>query len=245
MRGWKTLLVALSVATLGGQASGQGIDNSPHDLDALRADDNGEICVYCHTPHGARTDIEAPLWNKPGGTATYTAYDSSTLDGTILPVGSVSVACLTCHDGTQAMDAILNMPGKGMNTQVGTTNMSGVPVPVLGTDLSNDHPIGIQYAGFDPGGGQIDSDFKNTTNGLTSALINGRTRWWVDTAGGTAGRDKTDMVLYTRDNGGTDQPFVECATCHDPHLGNGTATEVNFMRISNTNSAVCLACHVK
>lgn len=247
MRSRLSLLAGLACVLFGGNALAQGIDNSPHDLDALRGDDNGEICVYCHTPHGARLDIDAPLWNKPGGTATYTSYDSSTLDGTILAVGSVSVACLTCHDGTQAMDAILNMPGAGMGSgATGTTNMSGTPVPVLGTDLSDDHPIGIQYGGFDPGTGQIDADFLNDTNGLQTAVINGLDRWWVDTEGTPNGtREKTDMILYTRDNGGNDEPFVECATCHDPHLGNGTATEVNFMRISNANSAVCLACHVK
>ncbi len=251
MRGRIQLLAGVLVAFMGGSAAAQGIDTSPHDLagTAPAGADNGEICVYCHTPHGARLDIEAPLWNKPGGTATYTTYDSSTLDGTILSVGSVSVACLTCHDGTQAMDAIINAPGAGLGSLVGGSagnTMTGSPVPVLGTDLSDDHPIGIQYGGFDPGSGQIDADFVNSTNGLSTANINGSDRWWVDTDAGTAGvREKTDMILYTRDNGGADQPFVECATCHDPHLGNGTATEVNFMRISNNNSDVCLACHVK
>jgi hypothetical protein len=124
--------------------------------------------------------------------------------------------------------------------------MTGTPVPVLGTDLSNDHPIGIQYGGFNPGTGQVDADFKGSGAGLQTAQINGLDRWWVDTEATPNGtREKSDMILYTRDNGGSDQPFVECATCHDPHQGNGTATEVNFMRISNNNSDVCLACHVK
>ena len=44
-------------------------------------------------------------------------------------------------------------------------------------------------------------------------------------------------------NNGVDEPFVECATCHDPHRGSGTNPA--FMRLSNTDSDVCLACHVK
>ena len=103
--------------------------------------------------------------------------------------------------------------------------------------------------------GQIDPDFVTPQ----TAVIGGGDRWWVDTSVGAAGeRDKTDMILYTRDNSGTDQPFVECASCHDPHVGNGTGaaggptastpdigSDVNFMRIANVDSDVCLACHVK
>lgn len=252
MNGRTKLFAALLSAVVGGQAGAQGIDGSPHDL-ATGTGDNNEICVYCHTPHGARTDIEAPLWNKPSTTSTYTSYDNTTIDGQVLAVGSVSIACLTCHDGTQAMDAVINAPGSGPGTgslgsgvgTIGTTPVN--TLADLGTDLSNDHPIGIQYGGFDPSTGQIDPDFVNSTNGLQVATILGRQRWWVDTeAAPNNNRDKTDMILYTRDNGGSDQPFVECATCHDPHNGDSaTATSVAFLRISNTNSDVCLACHVK
>jgi predicted CXXCH cytochrome family protein len=51
------------------------------------------------------------------------------------------------------------------------------------------------------------------------------------------------MLLYTRNEAtvaGGYQPFVECASCHDPHTENAT-----FLRISNAGSAVCLACHTK
>jgi predicted CXXCH cytochrome family protein len=52
------------------------------------------------------------------------------------------------------------------------------------------------------------------------------------------------LMLYTRDNtgngGAAAEPFVECATCHDPHSSNSL-----FLRISNSGSGVCLACHNK
>ncbi len=249
-------LMAVSASVLLMSASGSAfaqINGSQHDL-ASGGNDNNEVCVYCHTPHGANTAVEAPLWNKVAGTApgAYSTYDNTTIDGDILPVGSVSIACLTCHDGTQARDAVINAPGRGMgsgNTDAGLLALTGTPVPNLGTDLTNDHPIGIQYGGFTPTAAttQIDPDFKNTTNGLSSATILGRPRWWVDTTIGTAGvRDKTDMILYTRlnPNGAEDQPFVECASCHDPHIAQG-ANNLAFMRLSNSDSAVCLACHVK
>ena len=47
---------------------------------------NGDICVFCHTPHGGRTDVAgggAPLWNRrlPATAAnSYTIYDSPNFD---------------------------------------------------------------------------------------------------------------------------------------------------------------------
>ena len=143
------------------------------------------------------------------------------------------------------------MPGSwaGANQTLGALN-AGV-IANLGTDLRNDHPIGIQYAG---GGFNATTP---TTRAVTvgdpdyinpqSAILGSGRVWWVDTAAGTAGtRQKTDMALYSRPaaSGYTGQtelePFVECGSCHDPHSNNAT-----FLRIANTNSAVCLACHVK
>ncbi|MBW2294738.1 MAG: hypothetical protein JRG94_20865, partial [Deltaproteobacteria bacterium] len=77
---------------------------------------SGEVCVFCHTPHGSDTNVAAPLWNKtdPGTTYTrYSALGTATLDGEEVAVGSVSLACLSCHDGTQAMDVVINAPGSG------------------------------------------------------------------------------------------------------------------------------------
>ena len=230
---------------------------------AVVGTDNGEICVYCHTPHASNTAIAAPLWNRYASTTTYTTYDSavsSTLDGNVLGVGSVSIACLSCHDGTQAMDSVVNRPGSNgflapagdgtggpnrMSTLAGAGTI-GNSITNLTNDLSNDHPIGIVYGGFDRGagsGGVADPDFQ----ALTNASINGTTQWWVNTgvAGATTNREKTDMILYARADatvtGGASWPFVECASCHDPHNpANGT-----FLRVQNDNSNVCLACHSK
>jgi hypothetical protein len=130
-----TLLLAFS-----GFASA-GIADTKHNLGSgagpsgrNQVSDTAEICVFCHTPHGASTDAPAPLWNKrlgangtPAGGGTYTTYDTlqtPSLDGTVAPVGSVSMACLSCHDGTQAMDNIINAPGSGglLPTAAATTD---------------------------------------------------------------------------------------------------------------------------
>jgi hypothetical protein len=75
-----------------------------------------EVCAFCHTPHGANTGAPgaAPLWNRAiPTTAGYTTYSGPNFDGTsVAPVG-VSLACLSCHDGSLALDALINMPGSG------------------------------------------------------------------------------------------------------------------------------------
>lgn len=226
-----------------------------------------EVCVFCHTPHGADITAPVPLWNKvlnsnQGRFTRYSTLATPTFDSLEAPVGSVSLACLSCHDGTQAMDVVLNSPGSnGYNpagAQIDGVNigqMTGEPVPNLSEDLSNDHPVSMQYAGGGPlatdGNGPFtgtlgDDDF----NAPVKDEINGQPIWWVDSAVGTAGtREKTDMLLYTRDEttvAGGQQPFVECGSCHDPHNSdNAGGTQVSFLRTTNAQSAVCTACHTK
>jgi predicted CXXCH cytochrome family protein len=153
------------------------------------------------------------------------------------------------------MDVVINAPGSGGyvagGSQLSAADiglMTGSPVPALGVDLSNDHPISIQYGG----GGCTAADPACTTLGdldfVTPAndLINSVRVWWVDTGTQGNGKQKTDMQLYTRSDvaGGVGQePTVECGSCHDPH--EATARPVSFMRISNDNSDVCTACHNK
>jgi predicted CXXCH cytochrome family protein len=224
-----------------------------------------EVCVFCHTPHGSDTSAAVPLWNRTlANPSSYTTYDqlgTSSLDGKVGPVGSVSIACLSCHDGSLAFNAVINAPGSGTAGnaawQAGTfrggfDRMQDGTITKLGTDLRNDHPISIQYAGGGYSTANLgtagnlgnDKDFavpKNTV--LASTTV-----WWVDSVVGTTGtREKTDMLLYTRAAaagyaGQTNpEPYVECASCHDPHQANNPT----FLRIPNTGSQLCLTCHVK
>jgi len=278
-------LLAVLCLGLAGPVSA-GIADTKHNLGSgagpagrNQASDTAEVCVFCHTPHGGDTAAPVPLWNKrlgaggaPAGGGTYITYDTlqtPSLDGTVAPVGSVSMACLSCHDGTQAMDNIINAPGSGgliadgggndgrAFTWTGATvnaagRLSG-GAALIGTDLSNDHPIGIQYCGGGLSGTGTtvsgtcrDSDFV----ALQTQVINGNQIFWVETGG--AGKQRTDLPLYQRVAGGLG-PLVECASCHDPHVstgqagpaGTGRTAGETFLRIANTNSAVCTACHVK
>ena len=270
---------AMVLGVLGGQQALAGIKDTKHNLGASNGVNTNfmttgttEICVFCHTPHASNTNVKAPLWNKPTNGGSYTTYStatSSTIDGAV-DMSGVSLACLSCHDGTQAMDTMINQPGSGGYNPAGAVLANGVwtgtnqtggklngnTVAMLGTDLTNDHPVGIQYCGGGISTGSAstaaastgscrDVDFNAPANGL----IAGTRVWWVDsTAGTTNTREKTDMILYARAptlagdaTSGFFQPFVECASCHDPH----SSTNATFLRVSNAQSAVCLTCHNK
>jgi len=98
-----------------------GIANTRHNLtmsySGFRArmndyrNDYFEICVYCHTPHGANQTAAAPLWNRTVSQRSYTLYNQVTALGRpMTQPGPNSLTCLSCHDGATAIDSIINMP---------------------------------------------------------------------------------------------------------------------------------------
>ena len=238
------------------------ISSSKHNLTSSgtgvnQFSESDDICVFCHTPIGLDESAVVPQWNRTlPSPATYRTYDmlgTSTLTGKVAPVGSVSLACLSCHDGSQAMSAVINAPRSGWTSGIWSgSNQSGGRLAAgvssnLGTDLRNDHPIGVQYGG---GGITATSPSAITHNpdfrAPQSAVLNDMRVWWIGAGQDTTGmRRKTDLILYTRPRtdgytGQTDyEPFVECASCHDPH-----SDKALFLRISNTHSALCLTCHI-
>jgi len=275
------LAVGLTLVSMSSVAMA-GIANTKHNLGSSGTynwtNSTTEICVFCHTPHGADSSAAVPLWNRTlGATSSYTTYSqlgTSTLDSASTSIGSVSLACLSCHDGTQAMNVVINSPGGGTTGDVnldGSNYISTAPsggmmgmggctatdgscggfnefnymsqvsaeMIYLGTDLRNDHPISIQYAGSVDGGTANDPDFFNA---LASSAASGTTVYYVE-ADGSAGRSKHDLPLYNRTEGSlAGQALVECATCHDPHTENTTFLRHND---GNNGSATCLSCHNK
>lgn len=206
---------------------GNKVADTPHNMreatvDGMPLTDYGEICVYCHTPHNNNQDIEAPLWNRGTPAGPYNMYDSPTLDMDIAssPTG-VSMACLSCHDNTIALDQIVNIPSSQFGASssgttieacatqchIGDNPVGGINFEgsVIDTDLRNDHPISVTY---DP---SKDPKFHAASNGKVGTL-----------------------PLY-----GAQKNLVQCASCHNPHDNSNRP----FLRISNENSALCLTCH--
>lgn len=246
-------------------------------MDPYRNNYNAQVCVYCHTPHGANQSggtATAPLWNRTARTTTYTLYNQQTLSGTTTQPGPNSLTCLSCHDGQTAVDSIVNMPGSGRynsalaldpsttttntllnawtnpqgttdatahmrltdssclschssaNTELGA-GATDFTVFAISTDLTNDHPVGIQY----PSGTDWNSTF------VEAGKVKFRD---LDSDGRP---DKNEVRLYD-----TGQGFeVECASCHDPHgvPGTGSTFLPSFLRVTADGSTICLTCHVK
>jgi len=241
--------------------------------------DYAEVCVYCHTPHGANGTVPAaPLWNRTVVATTYQTYNLLNTGSLTQPVsqpGVNSLTCLTCHDGQTAVDSIINMPGSGRyrkdqetgentaflnewrnpsglnagaharltDTGCLACHSPGAGLPgrnatdfsafAIGTDLRNDHPVGIRYP-TDAGPG---SDFKDPPRK--------ETRLAFFDANGNSRADPSDIRMYDTGEGYE----VECASCHDPHgvpsAGPGSVFNPTFLRVANAGSAVCLTCHTK
>ncbi|MBI4640756.1 MAG: cytochrome c3 family protein [Candidatus Tectomicrobia bacterium] len=242
-----------------------GITGTKHDLRTannsvtIRADTASnaiEICAFCHTPHGAETTGNGPLWNKnTSGLTSFNVYSGSpTMDTTpaTLPTG-VSLVCLSCHDGSLAIDSMRNAPGSGgfnpsttsPYTMLGTTNdlMPAGITRIGATDggsntgqLQDDHPVSMTYAGNIGGSGAKDAKMRNAVQ------VSGGAQYVVPGNDQTTPSSGTDIDGYVKlyDN------KVECASCHNPH-----GTEVSganlplFLRRTNENSTLCLTCHIK
>lgn len=197
-----TLLFATAISTF---TFGQ-ITSTAHDFTGDAWNTSGEICIVCHTPHDGNTAVpEAPLWNHETTTESFTLYSGSTLDATLAQPSAESQLCLSCHDGSIALDSY--------GGATGGTTISGSAL--VGTDLSNDHPISFTY----------DAALVTADGGLHDPA--------VGLSGMPGGGTISDDLLF----GGE----MQCASCHDVH---GTAFS-SLLRVSNAGSALCLTCHDK
>ena len=112
--------------------------SSPGTVHAVTESD---VCIFCHTPHGASA-TDGPLWNHKMSTAPYTPFTSPTLTALGVTIGQPtgsSRLCLSCHDGTIALGLVNSRPG-GIDMNNPLPDASN-----LGTDLSADHPISFIY----------------------------------------------------------------------------------------------------
>jgi hypothetical protein len=204
-----------------GNPAGQGIANTTHDPRLWSFGFETQVCVMCHAPHNASS--AGPLWNHASSAvASYTMYSSSSTTASIGQPGAVSKLCLSCHDGTVAIMAYGGATG-GM-TMIDASGAGSMSV--IGTDLSNDHPIGFVYdaalVAKDP------TKLKPTSTSVTIGSSSTRT--------GTI----ASMLL----DGGLK---MECSSCHDVHNKFTVATSSGrgLVKVSTGGSTLCVTCHIK
>jgi len=140
--------VALALAPVPVQSG--SILQSKHNLSAsgpgeIRAENETEVCVFCHTPH--RASPAGPLWNREDRTANdYRVYSRASMAASPgQPTGATKL-CLSCHDGTVAVGAVISlrapivMRGTDRDGRIRAGAASN-----LGHDLSSTHPVSFRY----------------------------------------------------------------------------------------------------
>ena len=135
------LTVGLAVSIARAQVADTVHNLSVSSAATVRAQSEGEICVFCHVPHHAATS--GPLWNRRAPAQSYTLYGSSTTLASIGQPTGASLLCLSCHDGTIALGDVLSR-GSQIAMAGGVTTMPTGP-GLLGKDLSGDHPVSFTY----------------------------------------------------------------------------------------------------
>ncbi len=233
------------------------VRETPHNLIKSRdkSVDEKQVCVFCHTPAAdlivnlpegtAPVLAQSPVWQpRISGTHTFTLFDDIGRLGLGAPsVGSQSIACLSCHDSSQAdstagrvsLDHPFGVPYRGA-----TRSMPSVIVPRQRADSGLPfrearHTLALE-------------DFREVSEGK----VENRPIYWVSRQGATSRRTRGDLPLYGRVVGGLAEgselsalegvsvPHIECSSCHDPHAKTAT-----FLRVSPEESKLCLTCHDK
>lgn len=206
-----------------------GIRNTKHNLSVsglwdVTASEETQICIFCHTPHNANPAY--PLWNhKITSAENYTNYWSETLqsyssESEAPPIDGFSKLCLSCHDGTIALGAVISRDEEiEIIPDVLSLGMEGY----IGTDLSGTHPVSIVY----------NEALVLQRNQATNLM---KLKWPVRMFGDRISGGDPDVLLYpTQGNFG-----VQCTSCHDPHVD---SDEPPFWR-KPTHDEVCEVCHI-
>ena len=209
-----------------------GVVNTKHNLSksgpgTVKSSQEDRVCIFCHTPHNSLS--YAPLWNRELSTAIYTTYSSNTMNATPWQPSGNSKLCLSCHDGTIAINAIYN----GGTIADMSSPISGSAR--IGTDLRDDHPISFT---FDASLASADGQLKSP-NALPSfiKLQAGRIECT------TCHDPHTEAVYFLRNA----DKLALCTSCHDKKTGTLTFNfSVHNSVISNSpvsSDYSCGNCH--
>ena len=272
MKNLINILIVFSILSAHFTVGAQSIASSKHNLSVsgsgtIKATSETEVCVFCHTPHNARTT--GPLWNKRDPGTTYTLYTSSTLNASVGQPDGTSIMCLSCHDGTIALGSVIS---SATNISFGGLTVLPSGKANLGTNLSDDHPVSFLYdAALASMNGQLrqpssitapvslDRNSKMQCTSCHDAHDNTNPKFLVTTNQGSAlcyschdkaywGSSSHSTSNKTWNGSGTNPWFHStyttvsdnaCENCHAPHTAGGSSRIMNYPNEEDN----CLNCH--
>jgi predicted CXXCH cytochrome family protein len=213
------------------------------------------LCIFCHAPHhtyrlasaGATGTGELapadytylPLWNHSVTTQVFVPYyngPDQPIDGpkrsqaidNFDRIGASSLLCLSCHDGTIAVNEYGNTPQDSRSQSRGASLISAQYN--IGADgyLSNHHPIGFDYDAV----AAVDPEIYESTIAVYDHSLDA-------VFGSPAVFPLPQEPIANFLWGGK----MECSTCHAVH-NKGNSGE-KLLYVSDQNSNLCFSCHNK
>jgi hypothetical protein len=153
------------------------------------------------------------------------------------PTG-VSLACLSCHDGTLGINAPIGGIGTNQPYYIAAS-------ATIGPDLHVVHPISFTY---DPDLATRDGGLENP---VTYHIGDTKTTLTINNAPVPPTWDGTSLTGKSIDEALLTAHQVQCTSCHDPHKLIGSAPSSGIMvKISGSDatgrgSLICRTCHIK
>lgn len=213
-----------------------GIENTKHNFSktgpgTIKSSIEDRVCIFCHTPHNASS--VAPLWNRNLSSTTYTLYSSGgspTLNATLSQPTGNSRLCLSCHDGTIAINQIYSGSTTATDLNIKITGTSNI-----GNVLTDDHPISFDYTST-----LASSDTQLNSPASIPSIIklqNGRVEC-------TSCHDPhTETVFFLR-NG---DRLALCSSCHNKKDGSilfsSSVHNVVYSESPISSSYACQSCY--
>jgi len=120
-------------------------------------------CVFCHTTQAVDA-AATPLWNAELSGESFMSYGNPTsaVDARVdSPAAGDSAACLSCHDGSIALDIIGSTSGGAARADQAKT---------IGRDTSGNHPVGFTYDSALAAGNGALHDPSTTDSGLGGTI---------------------------------------------------------------------------
>ncbi len=213
------LLVSISGSVLAGRPG--RVADTVHNLSVsgpgrIKAVKETRICIFCHAPH--TKSPAGQLWNRNlpmGPFLTIETGGGSAGPETSNQPNGASKMCLSCHDGTLALGAVLSSRKPIELTGTSTGTIPPGSRGFIGRDLRGMHPISIRVTP------EVIARHAKSAMGLVPLKQM---------------KSDPDVKLDRSDR-------IQCTTCHDPHDDSNYASSGIHFYTKKRFSDACVVCH--